>query len=190
MVPYEPICVPDGGMQCTKWISNYDGRYKGLIPLRETLAESRNTVAIWFTEQIGIASILRTSRILGVRTTLQPFAATALGASEMNLLELANAYRAIASGILRPRGSNRRRPHRFRRQSLSRIQGNRQQGCAAGVQGNHAQDVPWKPGRACSGVSGSNGREHYRVPERRLAGQYRPAAAEHACDGNLLEGLP
>jgi penicillin-binding protein 1A len=31
---------------------------------------------------------------------LQPYATTALGASEMNLLELANAYRAMASGIL------------------------------------------------------------------------------------------
>jgi len=31
---------------------------------------------------------------------LQPFATTALGASEVNLLELANAYRTIASGIL------------------------------------------------------------------------------------------
>src|SRR5512134_3200794 len=71
LVPDEPICVPDGGMQRTKWISNYDGRYKGLIPLREALAESRNTVPIWITEQIGIASILRTSRMLGVRTTLQ-----------------------------------------------------------------------------------------------------------------------
>jgi penicillin-binding protein 1A len=100
MVPDEPICVPDGGIHRTKWISNYDGQYKGLIPLREALAESRNTVAIWITEQIGIASILRTSRILGVRTTLQPFSTTALGASEVNLLELANAYRTIASGIL------------------------------------------------------------------------------------------
>ena len=100
MVPDEPICVPDGGIQRTKWISNYDGQYKGVIPLREALAESRNTVAIWITEQIGIASILRTSRILGVRTTLQPFVTTALGASEVNLLELANAYRTIASGIL------------------------------------------------------------------------------------------
>src|SRR3990172_10761821 len=100
MVPDVPICVPDGGIQRTKCISNYDGQYKGLIPLREALAESKNTVAIWITEQIGIASILPTSPILGVRTTLQPFATTALGASEVNLLELANAYRTIASGIL------------------------------------------------------------------------------------------
>jgi membrane peptidoglycan carboxypeptidase len=99
MVPDEPISVPDGGKQSTKWISNYDGQFKGMIPLREALAESRNAAAIWITEQIGIASILRTARSLGVQTPLQPYATTALGASEVNLLELANAYRTMASGI-------------------------------------------------------------------------------------------
>ena len=99
MVPDEPIRVPDGGEQSTKWISNYDGQFKGMIPLREALAESRNAVAVWITEQIGIASILRTARSLGVKTPLRPYATTALGASEVNLLELANAYRAMASGI-------------------------------------------------------------------------------------------
>ncbi len=70
------------------------------MPLREALAESRNTSAIWVTEQIGIDSVLQTSRNLGIHTPLQPYASTALGASEVNLLELANAYRAMASGIL------------------------------------------------------------------------------------------
>jgi penicillin-binding protein 1A len=98
MVPDEPISVPDGAG--VKWISNYDGEFKGMIPLREALAESRNAVAIWITKQIGIANVLRTSRSVGVRTTLQPYATTALGASEVNLLELANAYRTIASGVL------------------------------------------------------------------------------------------
>ena len=58
MVPDEPISVPDGGKQTTKWISNYDGQFKGMIPLRKALAESRNAVAIWITEQIGIDSVL------------------------------------------------------------------------------------------------------------------------------------
>jgi penicillin-binding protein 1A len=71
-----------------------------MIPLRKALAESRNAVAIWITEQIGIDSVLRMSRRLGVRTPLQPYATTALGASEVKLLEMANAYRFIASGIL------------------------------------------------------------------------------------------
>jgi penicillin-binding protein 1A len=99
MVPDEPISVPDRGQQTTKWISNYDGQFKGMIPLREALAESRNAVAIWITTRIGIESVLQTARSLGIRTPLQPYATTALGASEVSLLELANAYRTMASGI-------------------------------------------------------------------------------------------
>jgi len=99
VVPDEPISLPDGEKQSTKWISNYDEQFRGMIPVREALAESSNAVAIWLTGQIGIASVLGTSRSLGVKTQLQPYVATALGASEVNLLELANAYRTIASGI-------------------------------------------------------------------------------------------
>jgi membrane carboxypeptidase/penicillin-binding protein len=55
---------------------------------------------MWITEQIGIDSVLRTSRSVGVRTPLERYPTTALGASEMNLLELANACRTIASGIV------------------------------------------------------------------------------------------
>ena len=100
LVPDEPISVPNGGADEPKWIANYDGRFKGLIPLREALAESRNAVAIWITEQVGIGSVLRTARSLGVQTPLQPYPTTSLGASEVNLLELATAYRTIASGVL------------------------------------------------------------------------------------------
>jgi penicillin-binding protein 1A len=100
LVPDEPISVPDGNERPPKWISNYDGRFKGLIPVREALAESRNAVAIWITTQIGIDSVLQTSRMLGVQTPLQRYATTALGASDVTLLELATAYRTIASGLL------------------------------------------------------------------------------------------
>jgi penicillin-binding protein 1A len=100
LVPDEPISVPDSNPDEPKWISNYDGKFKGLIPIREALAESRNAVAIWITGQIGIDAVLRTSRKLGVRTTLQPYATTALGASEVSLIELATAYRTIATGVL------------------------------------------------------------------------------------------
>ena len=100
MVPDNPIGIPDNEAQSTKWISNYDGQFKGVIPLRMALAESRNAVAIWVSEQIGIDSVLQVSRSLGIRTPLKPYASTALGASEVTLLELANAYRTMASGIL------------------------------------------------------------------------------------------
>ncbi len=100
LVPDEPISVPGGREGVRKWISNYDGRFTGQIPIRKALAESRNAVAIWITGQIGIDAVLRTSRRLGVRTPLQRYASTALGASELNLLELATAYRTIASGVV------------------------------------------------------------------------------------------
>jgi len=99
LVPDEPISVPDD-RDVRKWISNYDGRFKGMIPIRQALAESRNAAAIWMTAQVGIDSVLSTARALGVKTRLQRYATTALGASEVSLLELATAYRTIASGVL------------------------------------------------------------------------------------------
>jgi penicillin-binding protein 1A len=102
LVPDEPISVPNGSAADVKWIANYDGRFKGLIPMREALAESRNAVAIWITARVGIDAVLRTANSVGVKTTLQRYATTALGASEVNLLELATAYRTIASGVLAP----------------------------------------------------------------------------------------
>ena len=99
-MPDEPISIANGSEQDRKWISNYDGQFKGMIPLRIALAESRNTVAIWIAEQIGVDRVLQTARRLGIQTPLRSYATTALGASEVTLLELANAYRTIASGIL------------------------------------------------------------------------------------------
>jgi membrane peptidoglycan carboxypeptidase len=107
-VPDEPISISIGENQDAKWIANYDGQFKGMIPLRMALAESRNAVAIWIAGQIGISSVLETARNLGIETPLHPIATTALGSSEVNLLELANAYRTIASGMLT-------RPHMIRK---------------------------------------------------------------------------
>ena len=97
-VPDQPISVPDG--DGVKWIANYDYTFKGSIPARQALAESRNAVAVWIAETIGIEKVLRTCRELGFHTPLKPYISTALGASEVRLLELAGAYRGMASGVL------------------------------------------------------------------------------------------
>ncbi|MDP2957691.1 MAG: penicillin-binding transpeptidase domain-containing protein [Longimicrobiales bacterium] len=99
-VPDEPIWVPTGDELEGKWIANYDSRFKGLIPVRQALAESRNAVAVWITLDIGLDLVIRTARELGIRSPLRRYVSTALGASEVRLLELAGAYRAMASGIL------------------------------------------------------------------------------------------
>jgi penicillin-binding protein 1A len=98
-VPDEPIAVATSGEQHFKWISNFDNQFKGIIPVRQALAESRNAVAIWIIQQIGIDSVLKTARDVGIQTLLHRYETTALGASEVTLLELANAYRMMASGV-------------------------------------------------------------------------------------------
>ena len=57
-------------------------------------------MAVWITRKIGVDEVITTSQEFGIRTPLQPYITTALGASEVRLLELAGAYRAMASGIL------------------------------------------------------------------------------------------
>jgi penicillin-binding protein 1A len=99
-VPDEPIEVPVDADRGVKWIANYDNQFKGLIPLRQALAESRNAVAVWIAREIGVDEVNRTARQLGIRSPLYEYISTALGASEVRLLELAGAYRAMASGLL------------------------------------------------------------------------------------------
>lgn len=107
-----PIAVPMGWKkidnrwvkQSPKWIANYDGKFKGFIPLRKALAESRNAPIIRLARIIGMDEIVTTAHELGIKSPLHlpnepPYITTAIGASEVNLLELTNAYRAMASGI-------------------------------------------------------------------------------------------
>jgi penicillin-binding protein 1A len=96
----EPISVPMGRGRAPKWIGNYDGEFKGVIPMRLALAESRNCATMWITSQVGLRPVLQTAHDLGIRSKLQPYPTTVLGASEVNLLELANMYRALASGLI------------------------------------------------------------------------------------------
>lgn len=95
----EPISVADVGGRPPKWIVNFDYQFKGIIPARQALAESRNAAAIWIVQQIGIDAVLDTARDIGIHTALHRYDSTALGASDVTLLELANAYRFMASGI-------------------------------------------------------------------------------------------
>jgi penicillin-binding protein 1A len=97
-VPDEPISVAGANGRTVKWIANFDNQFEGMIPVRQALAESRNAAAVWVTGQIGIDSVLKTAQDVGIRTKLQPYATTALGASEVTLVELADAYRLMAGG--------------------------------------------------------------------------------------------
>jgi penicillin-binding protein 1A len=83
LVPDEPIAVDGGPGQPPKWINNYDYAFKGVIPIRQALAESRNAATIWIAQDVGLDKVMETARAVGIRTPLQPYITTALGASEV-----------------------------------------------------------------------------------------------------------
>jgi len=102
-VPDEPISVSMGADRPVKWINNYDNEFKGPMPIRQALAESRNAVAVWLTREIGLDKVISISHEMGIRTPVQPYITTALGSSEVRLLELAE--RLSRHGLGSPGGA-------------------------------------------------------------------------------------
>lgn len=96
------ICIPMGRGKPKHCIKNYDGKYKGAITLRQALAESRNAATVWLAwKKLGIKNIIETAHRVGIKSPLEPYPTTAIGASEVTLFELTNTFRTIASdGIL------------------------------------------------------------------------------------------
>ena len=96
-------------------IHNYDGKYVGTAPIETMLYRSRNVptvklaLALGDGQESGMEKIAKTIKLLGIETPLHNdidhkgrriyYITSALGASEMTLMELTNAYRAISSGI-------------------------------------------------------------------------------------------
>ena len=77
---------------------NYANRYHGQVTLTDALAGSYNSVAVRLIQHAGVDRTLRWARRLGITSKLRREAGLALGASEVTLLEMAQAYAAFANG--------------------------------------------------------------------------------------------
>lgn len=80
---------------------NYTRRYRGPMTLREALKLSINTIAAQIGAEIGPSRVVEIGKRFGIRTPLKAEYSIALGASEVNLLELTTAYSVFANeGLL------------------------------------------------------------------------------------------
>lgn len=77
---------------------NYGDSYRGRISLRDAVTFSSNSVAVQVSERVGRDNVIRAARDLGVTSTLTPAPSLPLGVNNMTLLELTQAYAAVASG--------------------------------------------------------------------------------------------
>ncbi len=98
-----PHAIPDGATPYRP--VNYDGRYRGPVRMRTALASSLNAAAIDVAATLGVEAVHRQALRMGL-----PLAedvngnygvSLILGAGEVPLLDLTNAYAAIAAGGLR-----------------------------------------------------------------------------------------
>lgn len=77
---------------------NYDGTYHGTVTLKTALAKSLNAATVRLASRVGIENIINTARELGIKSDLQPYMPLALGASDVTLSEMVNAYSVFATG--------------------------------------------------------------------------------------------
>jgi penicillin-binding protein 1A len=75
---------------------NYEHGFKGPMILRTALALSRNTVTIRVAQAIGIEKVVQRAKELGITSNIPPYLSISLGAAEVTLINLCQAYSAFA----------------------------------------------------------------------------------------------
>ncbi|HYH18052.1 MAG TPA: transglycosylase domain-containing protein [Azospirillum sp.] len=98
-----PDSVVDGSrfeLPGERAIRNFDDRYPAGLTLAQALARSSNTASARLT-QGHVGEVVEMARRLGIGTPLDRTLGLALGSSETTLLELTQAYAAVANGGLR-----------------------------------------------------------------------------------------
>ncbi|MBX3166344.1 MAG: PBP1A family penicillin-binding protein [Candidatus Eremiobacteraeota bacterium] len=77
---------------------NSDGKFKGRMPMRQALQESRNAVAAWLINRVGSDRVVEVAHALGIHEQLTSNLTLALGSCEVAPISMASAYSTLASG--------------------------------------------------------------------------------------------
>lgn len=96
-VPNLPVCfdMPNGQPPyCPK---NSDGKYGGVVTVKEGLAKSLNTVSAFIMKRYGPDPIIKLARDLGITADMQAVPSLCLGVADINLLEMVAANAAFAN---------------------------------------------------------------------------------------------
>ncbi|MBQ9652578.1 MAG: penicillin-binding protein [Prevotella sp.] len=84
--------------ETTVWApTNANGYFTGdSMPLKSAFAQSINSVAVRLGQEMGIRNIAATAHDMGIESPLDETPSLALGSSDVNLLELTDAYCCVA----------------------------------------------------------------------------------------------
>ena len=91
--------IEDAPLRIGKWQpKNYGDQYRGSLTLRDAFAFSSNVAAVRLSEKVGRARVIQAARDLGVTSPLNDNPSLPLGTSGVTLLEMTQAYAAVAAG--------------------------------------------------------------------------------------------
>ena len=86
------------GKEVTWTPTNANGSFSGdSVPLMSAFARSINSVAVRLGMEMGVSRIAETAHKMGIESPLDETPSLPLGSSDVNLLELANAYSTVAN---------------------------------------------------------------------------------------------
>lgn len=77
---------------------NYDNQFKGLMTVRNAIAQSRNVPAVQVAQQCGVERVIETAHLAGITTPMEPYPSLALGTCAISPIEMATAYGTLARG--------------------------------------------------------------------------------------------
>ena len=90
---YFSMKVMQNGEEVTWAPHNADGRFTNAnISLKQAFAMSVNSIAVRLGQECGIDNIVKTAHDMGIKSKLDATPSLTLGASDVNLLEMVNAY--------------------------------------------------------------------------------------------------
>ena len=95
--------IEDLPLDLDGWVpKNYNKKYKGVISIKEAFSISSNVAAVRLQEISGRNNVIKWAKKLGVSSTLRPERSLSLGTQSVSLIEMTNAYAAVASGGVTP----------------------------------------------------------------------------------------
>jgi penicillin-binding protein 1A len=92
-----PFLLPDSAGELTYCPRNYYNVYYGITTLRRALEMSYNASAVKLQQLVGADHVVETARRFGISTELHPYPSLALGSLGVRLIDLVQAYAAIAN---------------------------------------------------------------------------------------------
>lgn len=86
------------GEDGTPWSpENSDGKYGGMLSLKEALAESVNCVTAYLMKQFGPQAVIQLARKMGITSPMDPYPAICLGTPDISVYEMTGAYATFAN---------------------------------------------------------------------------------------------